>query len=68
MAEAILSLSPHNGWSAHLKLVDKRRAHWILQILGSVLAIAGSVVKFVNKNSHWNTYHGQFGEYDTSLL
>lgn len=62
MAQAILSLSPHNGWSAHLRLVDKRRAHWILQILGSVLAIVGSFYKILDKSVHWNTLHGQFGK------
>ncbi|XP_075976770.1 transmembrane reductase CYB561D2-like [Anticarsia gemmatalis] len=60
MAEAILSLSPNNGWSLHLRLVDKRRAHWILQIVGSGLAIAGSFIKILDKSVHWNTYHGQF--------
>lgn len=60
MAQAILSLSPHNGWSAHLKLVDKKRAHWILQTVGSVLAIAGSFLKISDKNVHWNTKHGIF--------
>lgn len=60
MAQAILSLSPSNGWSAKLKLVDKRRAHWILQVAGSGLAIAGSFIKILDKENHWNTYHGQF--------
>ncbi|XP_046967992.1 uncharacterized protein LOC124535723 [Vanessa cardui] len=61
MSEAILSLCPHNGWSASLRLVDKRRAHTILQIVGSVLAIAGSIVKALNKSVNWNTLHGQYG-------
>ncbi|XP_068629699.1 transmembrane reductase CYB561D2-like [Battus philenor] len=60
MAESILSLSSDNGWSQKLKLVDKRRAHWILQILGSGIALAGSFIKIVDKQVHWNTYHGQF--------
>uniref|UniRef100_A0A2A4JQY6 ascorbate ferrireductase (transmembrane) n=1 Tax=Heliothis virescens TaxID=7102 RepID=A0A2A4JQY6_HELVI len=60
MAHAILSLSPHNSWSAHLKMVDKRRAHWILQCMGSGLAIAGSFIKISDKTAHWDTYHGQF--------
>lgn len=63
MAQAILSLSPHNGWSLKLRFVDKKRAHWILQILGSGLAIAGSFIKILDKNIHWNTLHGQFGEF-----
>ncbi|XP_061718079.1 uncharacterized protein LOC133525733 [Cydia pomonella] len=60
MAEAILSLSPHNGWSSRLKFVDKRRAHWILQLLGSGLALAGCFIKILDKSVHWNTLHGQF--------
>lgn len=63
MAEAILSLSPDNGWSSKLTLVDRRRAHWILQVVGSLLAIVGSIIKFLDKNTHWTTYHGQFGKY-----
>ncbi|CAB3255655.1 unnamed protein product [Arctia plantaginis] len=61
MAQAILSLSPHNSWSIHLRIVDKRRAHWILQILGSGLAIAGTFIKILDKSVHFDTYHGQFG-------
>ncbi|KAI8432195.1 hypothetical protein MSG28_004652 [Choristoneura fumiferana] len=60
MAEAILSLSPNNGWSNRLRLVDKRRAHWILQLLGSGLALGGSFLKILDKDIHWNTLHGQF--------
>ncbi|CAH2090345.1 unnamed protein product [Euphydryas editha] len=60
MAEAILSLCPHNGWSNRLQLEDKRKAHWILQILGSILAIAGSIIKALDNDVNWNTYHGQF--------
>lgn len=63
MAEAILSLSPHNGWTANLKLVHKRRIHWILQIMGSGLAIVGSFIKILDKSVHWNTLHSQFGKY-----
>lgn len=62
MAESILSLYSENGWSTKLRLVDKRRAHWILQILGSGIALAGNFIKIVDKNVHWNTYHGQFGK------
>ncbi|KAG7302120.1 hypothetical protein JYU34_013581 [Plutella xylostella] len=60
MAQAILSLSDSNGWSSKLRLVDRRRAHWILQILGSGLAIIGSFIKIVDKSAHWNTLHGKF--------
>ncbi|KAJ2951839.1 hypothetical protein O0L34_g14003 [Tuta absoluta] len=60
MAEAILSLTNQNGWSSKFRLIDKRRAHWIMQILGSGLAIAGSFVKILDKSSHWTSLHGKF--------
>ncbi|XP_045774249.1 uncharacterized protein LOC123873447 [Maniola jurtina] len=61
MSEAILALCPHNSWSSGLKLVDKKRTHTILQILGSTLAIVGSILKMLDKSTNFNTLHGQFG-------
>ncbi|CAH2090348.1 unnamed protein product [Euphydryas editha] len=61
MAEAILCLCPNSGWADGLRLVDKRRVHWILQILGSVLGIFGSIIKSLDKSVNWNTLHGQYG-------
>lgn len=62
-----MSLSSNNGWSLRFTFVDKRRAHWILQILGSGLAIAGSFIKILDKEMHWHTYHGQFGKFSIIL-
>ncbi|XP_013191503.1 uncharacterized protein LOC106135685 [Amyelois transitella] len=61
MAEGILSLSPDNGWSSFMKLRDKKRAHWILQIVGSVLAIIGTVMEIMQKNVHFDSLHGKYG-------
>ncbi|XP_022112387.2 uncharacterized protein LOC110991358 [Pieris rapae] len=61
MAEAILSLSADNGWSGVLRFRDKRRAHTILQVVGSTLALAGSFIKMLDKTENFNTLHGQFG-------
>ncbi|KAM3956381.1 uncharacterized protein ACR2FA_009636 [Aphomia sociella] len=60
MAQGFLALIPENSWSSTLRLVDKRRAHWVLQVMGSGLAIAGSFIAIGTKNVHWNTLHGQF--------
>ncbi|XP_023951527.1 uncharacterized protein LOC112055579 [Bicyclus anynana] len=60
MAEGILSLCAHNSWTAGLRVVDKRRAHAILLIVGSVLAIVGSLIKSADKNVNFNTLHGKF--------
>ncbi|XP_026324442.1 uncharacterized protein LOC113233534 [Hyposmocoma kahamanoa] len=60
MAEACLALAP-GSWASNFTLVDKRRVHWILQLVGSILAIAGSVLKSIDNNVNWFSYHGQFG-------
>nr|XP_034833077.1 uncharacterized protein LOC117989775 [Maniola hyperantus] len=60
MAEGILALCPYNSWTAGLKLVDKKRTHTILQIMGSVLAIAGSILKSLDKTTNFNTLHGRY--------
>ncbi|KAG6441017.1 hypothetical protein O3G_MSEX001596 [Manduca sexta] len=62
MAQATLALSPSNGWTAHLKLVHKRRIHWVLQIVGSGMAIAGTLIMSLEKTVNWNTLHGKFGK------
>ncbi|XP_038212857.1 uncharacterized protein LOC119833057 [Zerene cesonia] len=61
MAEAILSLSADNGWSAVLRFKDKRRAHTILQVTGSALAIAGTLIVMMEKTSHFTSTHGILG-------
>ncbi|CAG9788039.1 unnamed protein product [Diatraea saccharalis] len=60
MAEAIISLSPAS-WLSNLKLRHKRLVHMIVQIIGSLMVIAGSFIKIADKEIHWNTLHGQFG-------
>ncbi|VVC94405.1 unnamed protein product [Leptidea sinapis] len=61
MAEAILSLSNDNGWSSSMKLKDKRRAHTVMQVVGSLLALFGSFEKMYDKSTNFNTMHGIFG-------
>lgn len=62
MAEAILCLCPNSGWADNFRLVDKKRAHWILQVVGSVLGIVGSIIKSLDESVNWKTLHGQFGK------
>ncbi|CAF4855439.1 unnamed protein product [Pieris macdunnoughi] len=61
MAESILSLSADNGWSGVLRFKDKRRAHSILQVVGSAMAVTGSIILMLSKTQNFNTLHGQFG-------
>ncbi|XP_059062918.1 uncharacterized protein LOC131855637 [Achroia grisella] len=60
MAQGFLALVPENSWSSTLRLVDRRRAHWVMQLMGSGLAIAGSIIAIQTKTVHWNTEHGQY--------
>ncbi|XP_013191519.1 uncharacterized protein LOC106135698 [Amyelois transitella] len=60
MAEAILTLSPHNSWTSSFTFAHKRRVHWVLQIMGSILAIVGSFIKYMDKTVHWDTLHSKF--------
>ncbi|KAL4705123.1 hypothetical protein ACJJTC_009754 [Scirpophaga incertulas] len=59
MAEAILAMAP-DSWLSTLNLKHKKLLHWIMQVLGSLLALIGSFIKILDKNQHWNTLHGQF--------
>lgn len=59
MSQAILSMSSKNGWLSGLKLLHRRRLHWILQIAGSSLAIAGSSIMIRHKSVNFNSTHGK---------
>lgn len=61
MSQAFLSLCPYNTWSSHLKKSNKRHAHWILQLLGSAMAVAGSIIIMIYKDVNFNTTHGRLG-------
>ncbi|XP_073953581.1 uncharacterized protein [Choristoneura fumiferana] len=38
MAQAVLTFSPHNGWSLSLSYHDKKDYHWVMQVIGAILA------------------------------
>ncbi|GBP71397.1 hypothetical protein EVAR_20498_1 [Eumeta japonica] len=61
MAQAILALSNSNSWLSSLKLVNRRRVHWVMQSFGAVLAIGGSILKMLDKEVNFETVHGKLG-------
>lgn len=61
MAIGFLSLQPGNGWTASLKLLNQRRVHWVLQLVGVGLALAGSIIMSMANSVNFNTIHGQTG-------
>ncbi|GBP09811.1 hypothetical protein EVAR_81082_1 [Eumeta japonica] len=54
-------MNPYNGWSKALKYQEKKTIHWIVQIIGSALAVAGSVVRIMDIEDGFETPHAIFG-------
>ncbi|XP_013172803.1 PREDICTED: uncharacterized protein LOC106121631 [Papilio xuthus] len=59
MSHAILSLNEDNTWSSRLPVLYRMRLHVALQIIGSVLAIAGSVIMMMEKSVNFTSVHGK---------
>ncbi|KAJ2948502.1 hypothetical protein O0L34_g7751 [Tuta absoluta] len=60
MSQAIMAISNY-GWTSSFKYDDKRIIHLSMQIIGSVLAISGSIHRMVGVDSHFQSAHGFFG-------
>ena len=62
MIEGVMTLLPHNIWSVKYDKKTKRTIHWILQTIGSLLALSGIIVECVNYNGkHFATKHAIIG-------
>ncbi|CAG4952700.1 unnamed protein product [Colias eurytheme] len=59
ITHGVLSLYSYNGWSASLSFRNRRRCHWILQTVGSLLAIVGSIVMMREKKTNFTSIHGK---------
>lgn len=62
IAQALMShykLNPVTRWISHK---NKSRFHGVLQLVGGTMVLLGAVGKFSNKDVHFNTWHGRFGE------
>lgn len=66
MAQGILAYSPV-GWANHLTYENKKLIHSIMQICGSILAIAGSAVQMASTNLTLETPHGICGKLITII-
>ncbi|XP_063538412.1 uncharacterized protein LOC134747719 [Cydia strobilella] len=49
-----------DSWASALSYTHRRRAHGIMQLLGSILAFVGSVIMSSHKTINFNTLHGKF--------
>lgn len=65
MATGIMSLYSENSWSRLHSVSTKTRLHWILQGLGSVMALLGIVLEFIYRvkasKGHLETPHAIVG-------
>lgn len=61
MAEAILTLYSSNGWSFFHSPNTKKTLHWVLQVVGSVMAIAGTVILYPKRTKHFLSIHSITG-------
>ncbi|XP_049876751.1 uncharacterized protein LOC126374274 [Pectinophora gossypiella] len=61
MNQGILVLSKYNSWSMYLPRLYKRHLHWILQLVGIILATVGSTIMSVDVHVNFTTAHGISG-------
>ncbi|XP_026730515.1 uncharacterized protein LOC113495781 isoform X2 [Trichoplusia ni] len=61
MGQSFLGLAPYNSWSTELTTVEKRRAHWILALLSTILVMVGSFYVMQAKSVNFTSMHGKFG-------
>ncbi|XP_055372058.1 transmembrane reductase CYB561D2-like [Condylostylus longicornis] len=61
MAEAMMTFFKGNILLSTMQRKTKTTTHWILQAFGGTLGIAGSIVKIVDKTTHFTTSHGIAG-------
>ncbi|CAD7086001.1 unnamed protein product [Hermetia illucens] len=69
MAEAIMCFYSGNAWTSLLSTRGKRHIHWVLQVLGSGLALAGFIIIVVHvTGEHFTSIHGILGLVSTIFL
>lgn len=65
MTQSIMAFYSENVWSSGLSRQSKRTIHWMLQALGSTLAIIGFILELVSRlqkgKVHFNSTHSVLG-------
>lgn len=68
MSLAILTLSPHTGWTKRVKYSQKKYVHGAMQGIGAVLAIAGSAHAITQmRSANSKSAHGVLGKIEYYL-
>lgn len=68
MSEAIILIAEENIWTNFFSRQTNKHIHWILQVGGSVLSIAGVAIKFDHKNDHFESTHAITGIISVSFI
>lgn len=61
MAEAILTLYSSNCWSFFHTPKTKRNMHWVIQVIGSTMAIVGTAILIPERSTHFHSVHSITG-------
>lgn len=61
MTEAILAFYSRNTWSNFHSRKTNNTIHWVLQLLGCILAIVGTLLLYVPRKNHFGTLHSKTG-------
>lgn len=66
MAEAIMSYYKSNTYTLFTPKMKKSRIHWIMQSIGALMAIIGTIIEIINryemKRTHFSTLHSVYGK------
>lgn len=62
MLEGALTFYSENTWSSQCDKPTKRYVHWIMQTIGSLLALSGILIEYINyRGKHFDTTHSILG-------
>lgn len=66
MAEAIMTYYKANTYTLFTHKIQKNRIHWIMQAVGALFSIVGTVIEVIHREqsgrTHWSTPHSYYGE------
>ncbi|XP_033220130.1 cytochrome b561 domain-containing protein 2-like [Belonocnema kinseyi] len=68
MSEAIILIAEENIWTNFFSRQTNKHLHWILQVGGSTLSIAGVAIKFNHKKEHFQSTHAITGIISVSFI
>lgn len=56
-----MAFYPHNLLTRSISKTNRLRVHLVLQVSGALCGMAGAGIKFLEKDSHFDSLHGKLG-------